>query len=100
MTSPFDALAPSYNAMWTDTPRGREQRAAVWREIDGLFRAGDRVLDLGCGTGDDALHLMSQGIGVIGIDASRQMVEVARGRGVAARLLSIEGPLSASFSTD
>jgi ubiquinone/menaquinone biosynthesis C-methylase UbiE len=86
MTSPFDALAPSYNTAWTDTPRGREQRAAVWKEIDGLFRAGDRVLDLGCGTGDDALHLMSQGIEVVGIDASPQMVEVARGRGVQAHV--------------
>jgi ubiquinone/menaquinone biosynthesis C-methylase UbiE len=101
VTSPFDALAPSYNAMWTDTPRGREQRAAVWREIDPLFRAGDRVLDLGCGTGDDALHLMSQGIEVVGIDASPQMVEVARGRGVQAHVgqaIGLDGLSSDAFS--
>ena len=75
MTTPFDVLAPSYNALWTDTPRGREQRAAVWREIDGLFHEGDRVLDLGCGTGDDALHLMGLGVEVLGIDAAPKMVE-------------------------
>jgi SAM-dependent methyltransferase len=90
MTSPFDALAPSYNTTWTDTPRGREQRAAVWREIDGLFRAGDRVLDLGCGTGDDALHLADLGVDVVGVDASLQMVEASRRRGVSASLLAIE----------
>jgi ubiquinone/menaquinone biosynthesis C-methylase UbiE len=90
MTSPFDALASSYNAMWTDTPRGREQRAVVWREIDRLFRAGDRVLDLGCGTGDDAVHLAGLGVEVAGIDASLQMVEVAHARGINASLLAIE----------
>jgi SAM-dependent methyltransferase len=90
MTSPFDLLAPSYGELWTDTRRGREQRAAVWREIDGLFRPGDRVLDLGCGTGDDALHLASVGVEVFGIDAAPKMVEIARSRGVNASLLAIE----------
>ncbi len=90
MTTPFDALAQSYNALWTDTPRGRDQRTEVWREIDGLFRKGDRVLDLGCGTGDDALHLAELGIEVVGIDAAPQMVEMARSRGVNASVLSIE----------
>lgn len=90
MTTPFDALAQSYNELWTATPRGRDQRTAVWREIDGLFRAGDRVLDLGCGTGDDALHLAGLGVEVLGIDAAPKMVEVAHSRGVDAFLLAIE----------
>jgi len=88
--SPFNALARSYNALWTETPRGRDQRTAVWREIDGLFRVGDRVLDLGCGTGDDAVHLASLGVDVFGIDAAPQMVEIARSRGVNASLMAIE----------
>jgi SAM-dependent methyltransferase len=86
VTAPFDALASRYGELWSDAPRGREQRAAVWREIDGLFRPGDRVLDLGCGTGDDAAHLASLGVCVTGIDSSHQMVEIARSRGVDARL--------------
>jgi SAM-dependent methyltransferase len=89
-TPPFDALAPRYNALWTDSPRGRDQRTAVWREIDGLFHAGDRILDLGCGTGDDALHLADLGIQVAGIDAAAGMVEIARSRGVDASVLAIE----------
>jgi SAM-dependent methyltransferase len=90
MTTPFDALAPSYNALWTDTPHGRDQRNAVWCEIDGLFRAGDRVLELGCGIGDDAVHLLELGVEVIGIDAAPKMVGIARSRGVNASLLAIE----------
>jgi len=91
VTTPFDALAPSYNVLWTDSARGREQREAVWREIDGLFRAGDRVLDLGCGPGDDALHLAGLGVDVLGIDAAPRMVEIARRRGVNAHLLDFSG---------
>lgn len=100
MTTPFDALAHSYHSLWSGSEKGREQRNAVWREIDGLFRRGDRVLDLGCGTGDDALHLAELGVEVTGIDAAPKMVEVARGRGLDARVLSIEhlSDLPAGFS--
>jgi ubiquinone/menaquinone biosynthesis C-methylase UbiE len=90
LTSPFDTLASTYAAQWSDSAEGRSQREEVWREIDALFQTGDRVLDLGCGIGDDALHLMTRGIGVLGIDQSAAMVERARARGVAAELLPIE----------
>jgi SAM-dependent methyltransferase len=99
MTTPFDALASSYHKLWTDTPRGRDERAVVWREIDGLFRAGDRVLDLGCGPGDDALHLAGLGVEVVAIDAAPKMVEVARSRGVNASVLAIEDLENAQAKT-
>ena len=86
----FDQLASRYDAMWTDSPRGRAQRDAIWREIDALFERGDRVLDLGCGTGEDAAHLESKGVHVHAIDASREMVRMAQARGVRAELFRIE----------
>ena len=78
----FDRLAPRYEELWSGAPDGRVQREGVWRRIDGLFRPGDRILDLGCGIGDDALHFTSRGVDVVGVDASSEMVRVARGRGV------------------
>jgi 2-polyprenyl-3-methyl-5-hydroxy-6-metoxy-1,4-benzoquinol methylase len=90
MTSPFQQMAPQYAELWSGTSRGRAQREQVWQEIDGLFHPGDRVLDLGCGIGDDAVHLMSQGVDVLGIDSAAGMVEIARTRGVHARTLFIE----------
>jgi len=90
MTSPFHQIAPQYAELWSETSRGRAQREQVWLEIDGLFKAGDRVLDLGCGTGDDAVHLMSRGLKVFGIDSAEGMIEIARRRGVDAKTIAIE----------
>ena len=44
-------------------------------------RAGERVLDVGCGCGTTTLRLASLGCDVTGIDISRPMLDVARRRG-------------------
>ena len=87
----FDRLATRYDAVWTNSPAGRLQREAVWRHLDPLIQRGDRVLDIGCGTGEDALHLACLGAQVLALDVSPEMVRVARGKGVNARVLPIEG---------
>jgi SAM-dependent methyltransferase len=91
MTTPFDAIAARYDELWSATPKGLDQRRQVWREIDDLFtsRTAPHILDLGCGIGDDALHLQSR-IRVTAIDASQEMVSIAAQRGVDVRCLSIE----------
>src|SRR5580692_1530849 len=43
-------------------------------------KAGDRALDLCCGTGDIALALAGQGADVTGLDFSEKMLEVAAHR--------------------
>lgn len=86
----FDEIAARYDDLWTNAPVGRLQREAVWRRVDPLVSVGDEVLDLGCGTGADALHLLQAGARVSGIDVSPEMVRIARARGVNARLLPIE----------
>jgi ubiquinone/menaquinone biosynthesis C-methylase UbiE len=43
-----------------------------------------------CGTGEDALHFAELGGQVLAADASPEMVRIARGRGVNARVLPIE----------
>jgi SAM-dependent methyltransferase len=86
----FDRLAGAYDSQWTNTPVGRSQREAVWRWIDPLFLPGETILDLGCGTGADAAHLMSKGVRALGVDGSAEMVNVAQARGVDARCLPLE----------
>ena len=88
--SAFDRIASQYDELWTRSPVGRLQRKAVWRRLDILFEGADLLLDLGCGTGEDALHFMRNGISVRAFDASAEMVRIARRRGVDASVLGIE----------
>jgi SAM-dependent methyltransferase len=44
------------------------------------FHAGDRILELNCGTGEDALFLGRHGISVLACDASPEMVAVGERR--------------------
>jgi SAM-dependent methyltransferase len=86
----FDALAADYDAAFSDTPLGSALRSLVWSRLDVVFRDAQRILDLGCGTGEDALHLAARGKQVLALDASPAMVgrarQKAQARGLDARL--------------
>jgi ubiquinone/menaquinone biosynthesis C-methylase UbiE len=82
VVSDASRIASAYDAVAADYDRHLEAdrwiRRALWRHYDGLFRAGDRVLDVGCGTGIDTLHLAARGIDVTALDASAAMVQRLR----------------------
>jgi SAM-dependent methyltransferase len=78
--APFDALAERYDDTFTISKIGQAQRASVWKELERTFHPGDRVLELGCGTGIDACFLAQRGVTVFACDASPQMIAVAQRR--------------------
>ncbi|HEU0015316.1 MAG TPA: class I SAM-dependent methyltransferase, partial [Longimicrobium sp.] len=81
-----------YDAGFTETALGRVCRDAVWRRLDARFPAGARVLELGCGTGEDAVHLARRGVKVLATDGAPAMVETARRK-------AQERGVSAAFGT-
>lgn len=109
MSTAFDTLATDYDLRFTGTPLGILLRQAVQRRLEARFAPGERVLELACGTGEDAVHLGRRGVRVLATDASPAMVERARAKttgldGIEIRQLAIEdlaslaGPFDGAFS--
>jgi SAM-dependent methyltransferase len=81
----YDALA----SRWDDwsarvVPDLREEWA---RKIEPYVNAGERVVELGCGTGQPVGRLLSGAYGYVGVDASAGMLSEARAASVTRRLV-------------
>ncbi len=85
-TSAFDVLAADYDARFTASLIGQRLRQTVWRRLEARFSPGSRVLDVNCGTGEDAVFLGRLGVRVLATDLSEPMVELARRKVAAAGL--------------
>ena len=75
---PFDAAAAGYDAAFTDRQLGRWVRGIVWERMAAAFKPGDRLLELGCGTGEDAVWLARRGVRVDATDAAPAMLAATR----------------------
>jgi ubiquinone/menaquinone biosynthesis C-methylase UbiE len=73
----FDAIAATYDQTFTSVSIAALMRQAVWRRADIAFPAGSAVLEMNCGTGEDAVHLAARGVRVLATDISAEMVRVA-----------------------
>ncbi|MBN1402636.1 MAG: class I SAM-dependent methyltransferase [Anaerolineae bacterium] len=82
----FDAAAGSYDATFTHTRLGRWLREAVRARLASLVAPGQRVLELGCGTGEDAIWLAQRGVRVVATDISAAMLKIARAKAARAGL--------------
>jgi ubiquinone/menaquinone biosynthesis C-methylase UbiE len=70
----FDSVAGDY-----DGPRGnnsmiQDMRNEMWRWLDKTFAPNSRLIDLGCGTGLDAVRMAHRGHRITATDWSPQMV--------------------------
>jgi SAM-dependent methyltransferase len=70
---PWDASYLAGPAPWDV---GRPQPAILRLAGEGAFTGA--VLDAGCGTGENALHVASQGLNVLGVDVAETALSIAR----------------------
>jgi len=82
----FDRCADSYDELFTHSVVGRTQRNQVWARLVKSFNPGSRILELNCGTGEDACYLADHGSTVLACDVSPRMLSVARRRADARNL--------------
>ncbi len=89
LATPFDTIAQDYDRTFSSSAIGTRMRAAAWRRLDAAFRPGERVLELNCGTGEDAIHLAERGVRVLATDVSPAMVELTRAKAERAGLAGL-----------
>lgn len=86
MSPEFNAIAHSYDATFSQTAVGRLQRERVWHFTSRFFqresaeKATGNLLELNCGTGEDAIWLANLGFQVLATDSSPEMLSVAKAK--------------------
>ena len=78
MTAVFDPIAQEYDTHFSNTLIGLAQRQAVWTYLNTVIgnHSSLNILEISCGTGEDALFFARQGHEVLATDASPMMLKV------------------------
>jgi ubiquinone/menaquinone biosynthesis C-methylase UbiE len=76
----WDVAAETYDLDFANTLIGRAQRESIWKEIEQVFTSGQRILELNCGTGVDAVFLANRGVRVLACDIAPRMIQLAQRR--------------------
>jgi ubiquinone/menaquinone biosynthesis C-methylase UbiE len=89
----FDAVAEKYDKTFTNTEIGRMQRTRVWNYLDLILPDKPiNILELNCGTGEDAIWFAKKGHKVLATDVSEKMIAITRSK---AAKLSLSDNISA-----
>jgi ubiquinone/menaquinone biosynthesis C-methylase UbiE len=85
-TSAFDTVAAEYDRREADNPIRQVMRVRSVATLETTFPEGSALLDVGCGTGTEAIWLAQRGRTMFAVDSSPQMLEVLARRAGAARI--------------
>ncbi|MDZ7275875.1 MAG: methyltransferase domain-containing protein [candidate division KSB1 bacterium] len=78
--APFDALAASYDAGEAANPILQWMRQRLQQAALPTFAGGRRLLEIGSGTGTDAVFFARQGFTVVGVEPAAAMLAVAQAK--------------------
>jgi ubiquinone/menaquinone biosynthesis C-methylase UbiE len=82
----FDSVAADYDGSRGNNALIQDMRNEMWRWLDATLSPGSRLIDLGCGTGLDAIRMAKLGHFVTATDWSPQMVSRTRDRAARERV--------------
>jgi SAM-dependent methyltransferase len=76
----FDAAAADYDATFTNSCVGEAQREQVWKYVDRKLANFNNVLEVNCGTGEDAHRWQFRQKDIVATDISPEMIGIAKGK--------------------
>lgn len=82
MNASFDKAANNYDTTFTNTVIGKAQRNLVYHHFSKILQKKQpkTILEINCGTGEDAIWLAQQHFQVTATDASEKMIAVAKSK--------------------
>lgn len=82
MANDFDNAAIYYDAVFTHSSIGKAQRKRVYGFLSDILkqRQPNKILEVNCGTGEDAIWLAEQGFDLTATDISEAMIAVAKAK--------------------
>ena len=96
MGMPFDHIASSYDSVFARSALGQLQRKRVWKYIENVLPElkGFEVLELNCGTGEDAVLFGEGGFNIVATDISEEMLKITQQK---AEQCSMQNKISSHF---
>lgn len=76
----FDQAAQTYDTLYHANPIMTWLRRESLKVLQATFSPGSRLLEIGCGTGDEAVALSRAGYRVVATDISAAMIEAAQAK--------------------
>ena len=92
MKADFDKAAQNYDTTFTNSVIGKLQRDLVYHQFSKVINKHNpkTILEINCGTGEDAIWLAEQKIEVMATDISSTMIEIAKSKSLLENLTFIQ----------
>lgn len=82
MKADFDNAATNYDSIFTNSTIGKAQREVVYFHLSKFLKnnAPKTILEINCGTGEDAIWLAKQNFQIVATDISEKMILTAKNK--------------------
>jgi ubiquinone/menaquinone biosynthesis C-methylase UbiE len=96
MGVPFDHIASAYDSVFAQSAIGQLQRKRVWKYIESVIPQlnGIEMLELNCGTGEEADLFSEKGFNIVATDISQEMLKITDQK---ARQYSMQHRISSQY---
>jgi ubiquinone/menaquinone biosynthesis C-methylase UbiE len=93
---PFDHIASTYDSIFSKSAIGQLQRKRVWRYLEKVMPQlkGFEILELNCGTGEDAVLFGERGFNIVATDISSEMLKLTNKK---AEQFSMQNSISSHY---